>query len=107
MSDRITDQLRLDVGRELLQSFRGRESKVQNIGPLSRLAAKLLTKQYGDVRFVVDNQDAYGHDFPLAAEDFVAPLPMMLRGKLTMNSVNAPTSLATLIVPPCSLVTIS
>ena len=59
MSDRISDQLRLDVGGESFERFGGRERKMQDIGALPRLAPKLLTKQDGDVGFVVDNQDAY------------------------------------------------
>jgi len=107
MSDRNHNQLRLDSANETFERFRSRERKLQRIGALPRLVAKMLAEQIGDIGFVVDNQDAYGHDAPFAPEEPAALPAARRRGRDMVNSVNLPTSLATLIMPPCCCVTTS
>jgi len=41
---------------------------VHDTGPLSHIAAKMPAKQLGEVRFVIDDQDADLRSFSLAAE---------------------------------------
>src|ERR1700722_2757644 len=101
------DPLRLDFAGKTLQRFRSGKRKIQDINALPRLATKLLPKQDRDVGLVIDNQDANRHDLATHAEGFNAALAPRPRGRQTVNSVNSPTLLATSIVPPCCLVTMS
>ena len=86
--------LEADMARHMLVEF-----------PLLLVAglatAKALPEQFGDVGLVVDDQNTQAH----AALPVVAPC--MRRGNRTVNSVNAPNWLSTLIVPPCCWVTMS
>src|SRR6266542_3346682 len=94
------DQGGLDPSSQLLQRCLARSGEVDHVCALARLAAKTLTKQFGDIGFVIDNQDADTHVA-------LAPAVAKSRGRRTVNSVNWPTSLSTSIVPPCSCVTMS
>jgi hypothetical protein len=54
----------------------------------------------GDIHLVVNSQDADAHAVSLAT-------PFRRRGSRTVNSAKSPTSLSTVIVPPCCWVMIS
>ena len=69
--------------------------------------SEALHLQVGDIDLVIDNQDANGHDLATHAEGFSALLAPRPRGRRTVNSVNSPTRLSTVIVPPCCWVTMS
>ena len=96
------DQLRLDPAGELVQRLLARAGEMQHIGALAHLAAEPLAEQFGDIGFVVDDQDADAHAAPSAVARAVGS-----RGRRTVNSVNSPGSLSTAIVPPCCCVTMS
>src|SRR6516162_8924352 len=74
---------------------------MQDILALAGVTTKLLAKKLTHVGFVVHNHDADAHYTASAA----AARP--LRGSRTVNSVKSPTSLSTVIMPPCCWVTIS
>jgi len=74
---------------------------MRDIGSLPRLATKALAKEIGDVGLVVDDEDAETH----AA--LSAPAIGVRRDRRIVNSANSPTSLSTVIVPPCYWVTMS
>src|SRR5215831_10029710 len=95
------DQLRLDARGKLVECFLTRIGEMQDIGALAHLATKLLAEQLGDIGLVIDDQDADGH-LPLPAG-----VACRRRGSRTMNSVNSPSRLSTVIVPPCCVVTMS
>ena len=108
MSDRITISCGSISPVKLLERLLARESEMQHIGTLAGLAAKALAEQVGDIGLVIDDQNADGHGLPLAAARFVAYLACgCRRGRRTVNSVNSPTWLSTVIVPPCCCVTMS
>jgi hypothetical protein len=82
------------------------------VGSLAGLAAKALAKQVGDIRLVVYDQDACDTrglpDGQAHAHDAASAIAVCgLRGSRTVNSVKSPTLLSTVIVPPCSWVTMS
>ena len=70
------------------------------------LAAKALPEQIGDIEFIIDDQDADCHG-PLNTPVEGYWISMAARGRRIVNSVKAPSSLSTSIVPPCSWVTMS
>jgi len=74
---------------------------VHHISALAGLAAKVLAEEIGDIGVIVDDQDA---DADAAALVLAAWEP---RGRRIVNSVNSPTRLSTVIVPPCCWVTMS
>src|ERR1051325_9556525 len=82
------DQLRLDAGVEPVERLLSRDRKMQDIGPLARLAAKTLAEQIGHIRFVIDDQNADTHAM------FSAVVPCRWRGKVMVNSVYSPTWLS-------------
>ena len=76
------DQLRLDPLGELVQRLLARAGEMQHIGALAHLAAKALAEQFGDIGFVIDDQDADAHAaLPVAVSHARA------RGRRTVNSV--------------------
>ena len=71
-----------------------------------------VTKPVGDIRLFVYDQDASTtRRLPEAqahARDAASAIVVWwVRGNRTVNSVNSPTRLSTVIVPPCSWVTMS
>ena len=95
------DQLRPDPVGQHLQRFLSRIREMQRTETLPHLAAKMLAEQLGDVGLVVEGQDTDGHLRRPAVD------ASRCRGRRTVNSVNSPTSLSTVIVPPCCWVTTS
>src|SRR5215471_911844 len=93
------DQLRPDPVGEFAERLLGRDGEMQDIGAPVRFVSEALAEELGDVRFVVDNKDADAHGLP--------PDRLPERGKRMVNSVNSPGRLSTVIVPPCSWVTMS
>ena len=61
MSDRITLSCGFDARTQLVERFLTRIGEMQDVGALTRLAAKVLTEQLGDIGLVIDNQDADAH----------------------------------------------
>jgi 4-hydroxy-L-threonine phosphate dehydrogenase PdxA len=53
---------RLDVFSEPIQSLRTRGSEMHDIGSLAGFVAKALTKEVGNIRLVVHDQDTHAHD---------------------------------------------
>ena len=76
------------------------QCEVERVQTLAHFAAELLTEQRLDIRLIIDHQHSNGHAR-------LPPFVNIWRGKVTTNSVNAPTSLSTVIVPPCCFVTMS
>src|SRR6516162_9820593 len=74
--------------------------------------AKPLAKEIGEIRRVIYDQDACAaRRLPEAqahAHDAASAIAVWrTRGNRTVNSVKSPTSLSTVIVPPCCWVTMS
>src|SRR6516164_4911947 len=97
-SERITMSCGRMPSASLASASLAQEAK---LAALSDLAADVLLKQVGNIGLVVDSEDADAH----------AALPAAMacrrRGSRTVNSVNSPTTLSTVIVPPCCVVTMS
>ena len=98
--------------REPIQRLRARSGEVHHICPLAGLAAKSLAKEISDIRLVVHDEDAYAkrripEGQAHAHDAAIAVVVRLLCGSRTMNSVNSPTRLSTVIVPPCCWVTMS
>src|ERR1700752_2390828 len=89
-STRIRDRL------HLFQRGRRRQSKFHHEAPLSQIPPEVLLEHPFDVRFVIDDNNV--------SAQFVLPWGLCAdtaRGSVMMNSVNAPSSVITRIVPPC------
>jgi len=57
-----------------------RAGKMQHVEPLPHLSPKLLTKQFGDIGFVIDNQDADAHGLLPDGEPILSPPPSLELG---------------------------
>src|SRR5690348_14725233 len=90
MSDKITISCG-SMPLELLQSLRSRVRKVQHVLSLVHFMAKMLAKERGNIGLIVDHQDTHAH----AA--LATSVGRSMRGRRTVNSVNAPGSLSTVI----------
>ena len=88
-------QLDVGFGRQYCQRFFAVMRKAEDEFPLPDLAAEALSQQELEIGLVVDGED-------FAAHARVAAIAACLdRGKRTVNSVNSPGTLSTVIVPPC------
>src|SRR5581483_2850590 len=79
---------------------RRREFHLEPAGP--QLSAKLLAKQRLNIRLVIDDEDV---NVQFTPPDFFCVSSS--RGNVMMNSVKAPGSVSTSIVPPCCFTTMS
>jgi hypothetical protein len=59
MSDRITINYGSISPASRFERLLARNRKVQHINALAHLAAKMLAKEIGDIRLVIDDQDAH------------------------------------------------
>jgi hypothetical protein len=89
------------ISREPMQHLPSGGGEMHHIGSLANLAAKALVKEVSDIRLVVHDQDTGTHAYPLGivwALCGQAAAPVLadwkLRGRRTVNSVNAPTLLS-------------
>src|SRR6516164_7431795 len=97
------DQRRIADGCGALQRLRRGSGEFHDETPRAHVAAELLAKQAFDIGLVVDHKN-------IGAQFFCSPAPACagaVRGKVMMNSVKVPCSVAMSIVPPCCLTTIS
>src|SRR6202043_601056 len=84
------------------QGCRSRRRKFHQETARAQIAPELLAKQRLDIRLVVDDQDVNAQIEPPELAWATA-----VRGSVIINSVNAPGSVSTSIVPPCCFTTIS
>src|SRR5581483_7143428 len=85
-----------------LDSDRRRRRKFHMETARPQITAELLTKQRLHIRFVIDDENVSAQCVPP-----VLPCAARVRGSVMMNSVNAPGSVFTSILPPCCFTTMS